>query len=126
MKVLYVFVALLFLLMGCAKAVPVTLLWTNPVRNAAAPGVCASGPDSCLDLSVVRLWAQRQGRTDSSLVATRAAAGQLGRADSATVDLSEAVWHFWTQASDSSGLVSCKSNVATKDLRVAPNSPTMK
>ena len=124
MKYLF-FLGLLLALPGCAHSAPVVLAWTYPTWNAN-PGSCSATPDTLRDLGTFDIWAQRQGRTDSTLVITKTCVGREGKPDSVVVEQPEGVTLYWGFVYDTSSNRSCKSNVTSKLVTSVPTPATFK
>lgn len=106
---------------GCAIAAPVTIAWTYPRFNASAQGSCTpSSADTLKDLARVQVWAQQQGRTDSSLVTDRSAVGREATPDSVVVQQQEGTFFYWTYIFDLVGNRACRSNTASKTVVLPP------
>lgn len=107
-------------LSSCGATAAVTRRWMNPTMNAV-PGSCASSTLPLLDLKEARLYGQRVGFPDSSLLATRAA--RPGSPDSFTVTVEEGLWDFWLYAFDSLGNQSCRSAIVRLNASQSPTAP---
>ena len=126
MKVLAIAIAMLAVLVGCAASAPVNLNMTLPTMNAV-PGTCSEAVgDTLKDLSQLYVYAQKSGASDSTLVLTLNVAGLMGQPISVTVDRPEAVWNFWATLADATGNRSCRSNVVTKSVVLAPAPATLR
>lgn len=113
-------VVLLLLFPGCAHAALVTLDGTWPLYNAVQGSCSVAAPDTCKDLSLGFVYAQVQGRSDSTLVYTAALGGLFGKPFSVSVDQSEGTTLYWAAVRDSSGNRSCKSNIVTRIVVSTP------
>ncbi len=125
MKVVLLAAAMLAFLVGCAHAVPVDLDGTWPLYNSV-PGTCAAATDTCKDLSQGFIYAQLQGRSDSTLVWQANIAGLYGRPFHATFERAEGTWFFWAATRDSSGNRACVSPLVMRILAVPPAPATLR
>jgi len=120
MKTMWILILLLLIALGCAHAAQVTLDGTWPLYNAV-PGTCSmAAPDTCKDLSLGLLYAQTQGRSDSTLVYSANLAGLFGKPFSVSVDQPEGTTIYWVAVRDSSGNRSCRSNIVTRTVIGVP------
>jgi len=125
MRMFVLILILLAFLTGCAHSAPVTLTWTHPIFTTT-PGMCTILPDTLKNLAYSELWAQRQGRSDSTLVITKTCIGKEGKPDSVTVDQPEGVSIYWVYEVSTLGNKGCKSNVASKTIILSPGAAVLK
>jgi len=121
-KVLLLSIILIGFLVGCSKAATISLVWNYPRFNASESGPCIDSPDTLRDLARVEIWAQAQGRSDSTLVLSRLAIGKEAKPDSVQIQQAEGVTFYWYFLFDLIGNRSCASNVASKKV-VQPPAP---
>ena len=126
MRTMVAIVVLLLACFGCASSAPVQLGMTMPQWNALQGSCSEATGDTLKDLSQAYVYAQKQGASDSTLVLTLNVAGQAGQAINFTVDRPEGSWNFWAALADATGNRSCRSNIVTKAVVLAPAPATMR